>query len=255
LVKNTIKQNIIKTYLLTIIKGYPLRVISFPLLFGSGKNELKNNEIIISIVEYMQKENLISKIIDNLFLGNTENKPNEFIIGKQWNAVPISHDILRNEYWIYTLNYEDLNIIDGLTYRFFRFQTIPTKEESLLLEWKTIDLVNNIKTYSSKYTYRRTKEDIIRAIYNKQLDYYLITSLTKKFGNDFTKNLVDDIIIRGDKVHFVDITKHNNKIFYFQPNGKLCYLYNNKEEAIEGNKPKKVYSVNMDQIKKVISDQ
>lgn len=139
---------------------------------------------------------------------------NNFVFGKKWDSVPIYHDILRNEHWIYSTCHEceTKRLNNGRLYKFWKFDNIPDKDEQEMIEWQTVDLLNNISSYSSVYDYKRTKSDVICGIYDKKLVYKMLTELANKYGTVFTKNLMSDIFIRGDNVLY------NDKIYYFQPN-------------------------------------
>jgi hypothetical protein len=82
----------------------------------------------------------------------------EYVIGKQWLQVPfIRHDILRSDIWIYNRSYTGMEIIMDKTYNFFKHTELPDKDEERSVEWKTIDLLNNIEIFMllfiSKYCY------------------------------------------------------------------------------------------------------
>ena len=173
----------------------------------------------------------------------------DFVFGKQWSSVPISHDILRIEQWIYStygLHTPNKQVLNDRRYVFFKFDIIPDKEERETIEWKTVDLLNNIKTCSGVYGYNKTINDVITAINRKQLDYKMLTELTYKFGNTFTKNLMNDVLIKGDKVLY------NDTIYYYQPNGSYCYLYEKAEDI--GNMYNKSCAAQTQLVKKILDN-
>lgn len=62
---------------------------------------------------------------------------NYFIYNTFFKVLPIRHDILRNEYWIFN------EIIDGKykehwNFRFTKIQKLPTLEEYESIEWNVI---------------------------------------------------------------------------------------------------------------------
>lgn len=167
-----------------------------------------------------------------------------FVFGKRWGRVPISHDILRNEYWVYNLCFSGEKKIDGRFCIFFIFTNLPNEEEENTLEWKTVDLLNNISCYSSHYSFKRTLEELSKSLAQNKFTFGLLTKMAERFGNDSTRFLIDNVLVRGDKVEY------NMKVYYFQPNGNSCYLYE-KEEDI-GDKLKRVCSPQKIRVKKVV---
>lgn len=112
-----------------------------------------------------------------------------YIVGKKWNLCPISHDIFRNEYWIYTEH-----VILGISCLFFKFDPLPTQEESDTLEWKTVDLINHIDKYSCRYSHKRTVQDIITAVINNQLQFKVLYNMAYKYGVELTKSILETVV-------------------------------------------------------------
>jgi hypothetical protein len=156
-----------------------------------------------------------------------------FIVGMKWSLVPVRHDILRNEYWIYNLKFSLTEFQNGVKYVFFKFAVLPSEDEEKTLEWKTLDLLNNIK-YSSKYSFATAVQNLYSAILRNVLDYELLSTLSNRYGNDLSKNIVRNVLVRGDRVLYKENT------YYFQPNGNSCYLYQNLEDV--GDRTKALYS-------------
>jgi hypothetical protein len=67
-------------------------------------------------------------------------KNSRFILGARWlEPLPVRHDILRDEYWIYNEEIEGNFILGGIKTKFFKFAHLPDDNEVNLLEWKVID--------------------------------------------------------------------------------------------------------------------
>ena len=114
-----------------------------------------------------------------------------------------------------------------------------------LVEWKTIDLLNNIEKYSCCYSFRNAVVDVTRAIIEMKLDHNILIKMASKFGNDTTKSILENVIIREDQKEYL------GNLYYFQPNGTSCFLYANKEDV--GDKTKKVHSPLKKSVKKYAS--
>jgi hypothetical protein len=147
-----------------------------------------------------------------------------FVLGMKWGRVPISHDILRNEYWIYNQVITLEGTHDKIKYVFFKFSCLPSVDEEKRLEWKTVDLLNNIK-YSSNYSYEATVQDLYYAFLHKKLEYDMLKLFSVRYGNDLAKKVVSNVLVRGDKVVYKE------RIYFFQPNVLYCYLYENVEDV------------------------
>jgi hypothetical protein len=116
-----------------------------------------------------------------------------FVVGKKWGGVPISHDILKNEYWIYNKQTEGVQEIQGTKCRFFLLSNLPDVEEEKTLEWKTVDLLNNIPQYSNRYSFETTLGDLMAALIRKQLNLQTLVSMARKFGNSSTQRIVETV--------------------------------------------------------------
>lgn len=65
-----------------------------------------------------------------------------YIIGGKWNNINISHNILRSDYLIYTSSYESKHKCCNMNLTFIKLDKLFTEENYLLLECRTIDLLN-----------------------------------------------------------------------------------------------------------------
>lgn len=167
------------------------------------------------------------------------------MLGKQWLQVPVRHDILRSDYWIYNRSFSGKQVLLGKTCNFYLHLELPSKEDEGTVEWKTIDLLNNIETYSCCYSFQDAVRDVTRAIIEKKLNYDLLTKMVRKFGEDLAKSILGSVLIRGDLVDY------GGKLYYYQPNGSSCYLYANEEDI--GDASKKVCSPAKKFVKKCVS--
>jgi hypothetical protein len=110
---------------------------------------------------------------------------NYFICNTFSKVLPIRHDILRDEYWIFN------EIIEGKykehwNFRFTKVQILPTLEEQESIEWNVVNLINH-------FHYSHTgKEDLFSDIYkfikNKEVNVETFYNMVEKYGTDATKN-------------------------------------------------------------------
>jgi hypothetical protein len=69
--------------------------------------------------------------------------------------------------------------------------------------------------------------------------------MSRKFGEELTQTMLDSVLIIEDQVEFRGV------IYYFQPNGSSCYLYEKKEHIYDASKV--VCSPSKKMLKKYIS--
>lgn len=111
-----------------------------------------------------------------------ESKVTRYIVGGKFFRVPIHHDILRDDYWIYNEELDGNVQMNGCRLRFVKFEQLPTAEEAQLLEWRTLDLMNNI--YYSHTTRADEIWDLKEAFTSKKLDVHVMLELAEKYGNE-----------------------------------------------------------------------
>lgn len=104
-----------------------------------------------------------------------------FIVGANYWKVPISHDILRNEYVIYNEEIEGVLVMEGTCYVFRHVEHLPSDKEATTVEWRTVDLLNHI--HYSNTLKSQAVADLARAIKRKSLDIELLASLVDRYGN------------------------------------------------------------------------
>ena|SRR3990167_5102731 len=129
------------------------------------------------------------EIIGKLVAEDLDHQP--FVWGKQWNGVPICHEIMRNEYWIYTCNNNiKFKTYLGLNCVFFCLPKLPSEQEANTLEWRTVDLLNSLQQYS-RMANSDVLRDLSRALAAKKLNAKLLEQLANAYGTAQTKKLVD----------------------------------------------------------------
>lgn len=120
-----------------------------------------------------------------------------FIIGRNWNGVPISHNILRGDYWIYNEKIQGRHKIDDYRFQFFKFDQLPNEYEIEMLEWRTVDLLNFID-YSTAS--QNVTSDLVNALITSKLNALTLTEMSQKYGTLKTKDLISCSISRYNKL-------------------------------------------------------
>ena len=126
------------------------------------------------------------------------------MLGRRWFSVPILHDILRSDYWIYNEKIEGDYNFNGFWVKFFKFNRLPEKEEVELVEWRVIDLMNNFKySHTSK---EGELMDLVKALGTKKLNLEKFLELAKKYANEETKQMIKlALILLGQKSQIHDL--------------------------------------------------
>jgi len=139
-----------------------------------------------------------------------------FIVGQDWSGVPISHDILRGEYWIYNEKVEDSLKINGFTVKFFKLKQLPEEPEVRLLEWRTVDLLNffNLATTPEE----NALSDLVKALKESKLNPSTLSEMSRKYGTPQTKTLIAPALQRAG-------IKKQLQILYKQGGGNLLFFY------------------------------
>lgn len=159
----------------------------------------------------------------------------DFAFGNQWRDVPIRHDIFRDEIWVYNRVFSRREWILGKMCVYILVKEFPDREDSLSLEWCTIDLLNHIDIYSTTSEFRDVVNDLAAAIRQNLLDYSFLMNLAWRFGNSRAKGYMDRLFVCGIRVEYLGST------YYCQPNLSTCYLFDRAEDI--GNPDKAVCCV------------
>ena len=82
--------------------------------------------------------------------------------------------------------------MSGWLFRFVKLEQLPTSEEAELLEWRTLDLMNNF--FYSHTT--RTDEivDLTQAICSNKLDIHVLLNLATRYGTQEAKRTLDEAV-------------------------------------------------------------
>jgi hypothetical protein len=113
-----------------------------------------------------------------------------FVVAR-WQCLPVHHDILRKETFVYTEHLEGHYNIQGHCFKFIQLPALPTEEEAKLIEWRVVDLMNNFKY--SHTPIGDACDDLARAVHEEILDIGILSSMASKYGSEETKQIVSSI--------------------------------------------------------------
>ncbi len=111
-----------------------------------------------------------------------------WLFGGSWNGVPIDHNILRSDYWIYTEEYEADHRVHNTYLKFIKVKKLPTQQDSLLLEWKTIDLLNHLSLSTTSEEDAMT--NLVSALQASTLNRATLLEISNNYGSAETNKLV-----------------------------------------------------------------
>lgn len=105
-----------------------------------------------------------------------------FLIGRNWDGVPIRQDILKYSAWIYNTEIEENVLLDGIKISFIKFHNIPDQIVASSIEWRTIDCLS-FSRLCSCIPYSEAEIDLIRAVKNGKLDINLLELYANEYGD------------------------------------------------------------------------
>jgi len=114
-------------------------------------------------------------------------KQGRFVVGAQWLDLPVRHDILRNDYWIYNEEVELDALLNGASFKFIKLQ-LPDEREAETIEWRVIDLMNNFR--QSHTTVQEEISDLAAALRTQKLNQHVMIELARKYGTKETKRVL-----------------------------------------------------------------
>ena len=124
-----------------------------------------------------------------------DTKVTHYVVGGRFYDAPIHHDILRQEYWIYNQEIEEIMQMSGWTFRFVKFEKLPTTEETELVEWRTLDLMNNF--FYSHTTRMDEISDLVQALCSYKLDIQVMLNLASKYVTAEARRVLDEAMERS----------------------------------------------------------
>ena len=148
----------------------------------------------MKILSHKEEEELKNKVY-NIAKANLNHR---FLIGRNWNDVPIRNDMIRKHYWVYNTEIDKTIIENGIGVRFIKFSDIPINEVAESLEWRSIDCLHYAKLFSG-CSDETAESDLKRSVISGVLDITLLEQYSIQYGDQDIINLIDSI--KFDNVH------------------------------------------------------
>lgn len=116
-----------------------------------------------------------------------DTKVSKHVFGGKFVGLPLSHNVMPTQCWIYNEDFDGMIQYDGCLFRFVKFVTLPTPEEAETLEWRTVDLMNNFGY--SNISIDDEIGQLAQALQSQELQLNTMKEFTSKNGNAETKRV------------------------------------------------------------------
>lgn len=136
-----------------------------------------------------KEEEILKNKVQNIAKANLEYR---FLVGRNWNNVPVRNDIIRKHYWVYNTEIDTTIIENGIGVKFIKFSNIPNDKVAESLEWRSIDCLHFAKLFSG-CSDELAENDLKRAILSGILDIELLEEYSVQYGDQDIIQLVNSI--------------------------------------------------------------